>query len=345
MDGSAAVIGEMMLPILEPTRPGRPATTPATSASPSSSPTSSATSPRTSTGAASTCPQEDLARFGADPAPAGGRRGVARRSCASRSTAAATLYRSADLGIALLPPSSARCIRAARDLYSADPRPHRGGRLRRVHDARVGADVAQGRGGRRRDRSPEPVTHVLLVAAWLAGTVLLWRLPALPIRTAREVGRRSRSSSRPATRQRTLPTLLASLQQQVVPAAEIVVVDDGSTDGTAACRRRARGAGRDGPDAAGRVGGQALGLPRRRRHATRPRLAVPRRRRPPRSRSDRPLAAAHDAAGSCRCSRTTRSSGPTSSCPPSPTSSRSWPAASPRCGRRPNRGSRSARAC
>ena len=29
-----------------------------------------------------------------------------------------TLYRSADLGVAMLPPSTQRCIRAARDLYS-----------------------------------------------------------------------------------------------------------------------------------------------------------------------------------------------------------------------------------
>ena len=52
--------------------------TPATSATRSSSPTSSATSPRTSTAAASTCPQEDLDRFGADPAARGVDAAVAR---------------------------------------------------------------------------------------------------------------------------------------------------------------------------------------------------------------------------------------------------------------------------
>ena len=54
MDGSAAVIGEMMLPILEPRDPAAASARPATSASPSSSPTSSATWPRTSTAGGST---------------------------------------------------------------------------------------------------------------------------------------------------------------------------------------------------------------------------------------------------------------------------------------------------
>ena len=49
MDGSAAVIGEMMLPILEPLDRRRRSARPATSASRSSSPTSCATSARTST--------------------------------------------------------------------------------------------------------------------------------------------------------------------------------------------------------------------------------------------------------------------------------------------------------
>ena len=65
MEGSAAVIGTMMLPILGCRRPGRrPASRPASSASPSSSPTSSGTSPRTSTAGRVYLPEEDLARFG-----------------------------------------------------------------------------------------------------------------------------------------------------------------------------------------------------------------------------------------------------------------------------------------
>jgi phytoene synthase len=116
MDGSAAVIGEMMLPILEPT--------------------SAAATPRArDLGFAFQLtnflrdvdedldrgrvylPQEDLERFGADPhrrTVDDGWRELMRfeiRRCRE-------LYRSADLGVAMLPPTSARCVRAARELYS-----------------------------------------------------------------------------------------------------------------------------------------------------------------------------------------------------------------------------------
>ena len=56
MDGSAAVIGEMMLPILEP-RPPPPSPRPRPRRRRSSSPTSCATWPRTSTAAGCTCPR------------------------------------------------------------------------------------------------------------------------------------------------------------------------------------------------------------------------------------------------------------------------------------------------
>jgi phytoene synthase len=116
MDGSAAVIGEMMLPILEPLSP-------------------EATAPARDLGFAFQLtnflrdvdedldrgrvyvPQEDLHRFGADPA----RRVVDdawRSLMAFEIERCRALYRSADRGIELLPPSSARCIRAARVLYS-----------------------------------------------------------------------------------------------------------------------------------------------------------------------------------------------------------------------------------
>ncbi len=115
-DGSAAVIGEMMLPILEP-------------ASPAALPHAR------DLGIAFQLtnflrdvaedldrgrlylPLEDVARFGADP-------------CARRVDDAwvalmrfeiarcRSLYESADLGIAMLPPASARCVRTARVLYS-----------------------------------------------------------------------------------------------------------------------------------------------------------------------------------------------------------------------------------
>jgi 15-cis-phytoene synthase len=117
MDGSAAVIGEMMLPILEP-----PAGT-------------AAVGPARDLGLAFQLtnflrdvaedlnrgrvylPHEDLARFGADPAT---RRvdEAWRRLMAFEIDRCRALYRSADEGLALLPPASARCVRSARVLYA-----------------------------------------------------------------------------------------------------------------------------------------------------------------------------------------------------------------------------------
>ncbi|MFP5255914.1 MAG: phytoene/squalene synthase family protein [Acidimicrobiia bacterium] len=116
MDGSAAVIGEMMLPILEPLDPA-------------------ARGHARDLGNAFQLtnflrdvaedldrgrvylPQEDLARFGADPH----RRTVDdawRALMAFEIDRARTLYASADRGVAMLPPASARCVAAARTLYS-----------------------------------------------------------------------------------------------------------------------------------------------------------------------------------------------------------------------------------
>jgi phytoene synthase len=116
MDGSAAVIGEMMLPILEPLSP-------------------EAIAPARDLGLAFQLtnflrdvaedldrgrvyiPQEDLRDHGADPA----RRVVddAWRSLMRfKIDRCRALYRSADRGIDLLPPASARCIGAARVLYA-----------------------------------------------------------------------------------------------------------------------------------------------------------------------------------------------------------------------------------
>lgn len=73
---------------------------------------------------------------------------------------------------------------------------------------------------------------VLLVVGWVAGWLLLWRLPALrPARrsvpeVAVVVPARDEAGS--------LPLLLDDLAGQTAPAAELVVVDDGSTDATAA---------------------------------------------------------------------------------------------------------------
>jgi phytoene synthase len=117
MDGSAAVIGEMMLPILGPEHPER------------------ATGPARDLGLAFQLtnflrdvaedldrgrvylPREDLVRFGADPA----RRTADEAWCrlaAFEVDRCRALYRSATAGIALLPPASARCVGTARDLYA-----------------------------------------------------------------------------------------------------------------------------------------------------------------------------------------------------------------------------------
>jgi phytoene synthase len=117
-DGSAAVIGEMLLPILEPR-------------------SADALQPARDLGEAFQLtnflrdidedldrgrvyiPQEDIDRFGARAAFTV--RGVTPEFVALLQfeiERARALYRSADAGIALLPPSSARCIRAARVLYS-----------------------------------------------------------------------------------------------------------------------------------------------------------------------------------------------------------------------------------
>lgn len=118
MDGSAAVIGEMMLPILEPLSP-------------------EAFGPARDLGNAFQLtnflrdinedldlgrvyvPQQDIRRFGAEAAFA--ERRVTPAFVALMSfeiDRTRQLYKSAERGIALLPPSSARCIDAARVLYS-----------------------------------------------------------------------------------------------------------------------------------------------------------------------------------------------------------------------------------
>ena len=117
MDGSAAVIGEMMLPILEPREFER--------AKPHARDLGDAfqltnflrdVDEDLERGRVY-IPQEDLRRFGADPTT---------RTCTEPWRAVMRfeiercreLYVSADIGIGLLPPSSKRCVQAARDLYS-----------------------------------------------------------------------------------------------------------------------------------------------------------------------------------------------------------------------------------
>jgi len=119
MEGSAAVIGEMMLPVLRPT-------------------SSAAKDPARSLGFAfqltnflrdvdedldrgrTYIPQEDLRRFGVDLHAPGGRTVTPQwRACLAFEIARnRELYAHADTGIALLPPRSARCVGAARVLYA-----------------------------------------------------------------------------------------------------------------------------------------------------------------------------------------------------------------------------------
>jgi 15-cis-phytoene synthase len=116
MDGSAAVIGEMMLPILEPV--STDALTYARDLGLAFQLTNFLRDVDEDLDRGRVyLPQEDLARFGADPA----RRAVDdswRRVMEFEIVRCRELYTSADFGIALLPPSSARCVRAARILYS-----------------------------------------------------------------------------------------------------------------------------------------------------------------------------------------------------------------------------------
>ncbi len=116
MDGSAAVIGEMMVPILEPER-------------------QEAVPHARDLGIAFQLsnfwrdvnedldrgrvyiPQEDLRKFGADP----WKRQATQEWCdlmAFEIARTRRYYESADLGIPMLPPTSARCIRGARMLYA-----------------------------------------------------------------------------------------------------------------------------------------------------------------------------------------------------------------------------------
>ena len=116
MDGSAAVIGEMMLPLLEPISPA---------ATPHAQDLGNAfqlTNFLRDVGedldrGRVYVPQEDLRRFGADPWD---RRPTPEWVALMRFEIerCRTLYRSADVGLGMLPPSSVRGIRAARILYA-----------------------------------------------------------------------------------------------------------------------------------------------------------------------------------------------------------------------------------
>lgn len=117
MDGSAAVIGEMMLPILEP-RDIDAARPHARDLGDAFQLTNFLRDVAEDLDRQRVyIPQEDLAKFGADPH----RRTVDmawRDVMRFEITRCRELYLSADIGTAMLPPVSQRCIQAARDLYS-----------------------------------------------------------------------------------------------------------------------------------------------------------------------------------------------------------------------------------
>jgi phytoene synthase len=116
MDGSAAVIGEMMLPILEPT--SAQAFTHARDLGIAFQLTNFLRDvPEDLDRGRVYIPQVDLERFGADPHL---RRPTPewRALMAFEIERTREYYRSADLGLPMLPTSSARCIQAARRLYS-----------------------------------------------------------------------------------------------------------------------------------------------------------------------------------------------------------------------------------
>ena len=116
MDGSAAVIGEMMLPILEPA--DRRAFVHARDLGLAFQLTNFLRDVAEDLDRDRVyIPQEDLDRFGADPR----RRTVDdawRRLMQFEIERCRELYRSADVGIPMLPSASARCVGAARSLYS-----------------------------------------------------------------------------------------------------------------------------------------------------------------------------------------------------------------------------------
>ena len=118
MDGSAAVIGEMMLPILEPSSPE--AATHARDLGIAFQLTNFLRDVAEDLDRGRVyIPQEDLRKFGAGTAVAARRATPEWRDLMAFEIARTRqLYASADLGIALLPPTSARCIRGARLLYA-----------------------------------------------------------------------------------------------------------------------------------------------------------------------------------------------------------------------------------
>jgi 4,4'-diaponeurosporenoate glycosyltransferase len=75
------------------------------------------------------------------------------------------------------------------------------------------------------------------VALWLPGTFCLWRLPRCPPAPSERDGLQVSVIIPARNEQRRIAPLLESLGRQIRPAQEILVVDDGSIDGTAGVAR------------------------------------------------------------------------------------------------------------
>jgi 4,4'-diaponeurosporenoate glycosyltransferase len=80
----------------------------------------------------------------------------------------------------------------------------------------------------------EPLRVVILAVAWLAGWWLCGRVRTLPTAPRREPAPRVSIVVPARNEERALPALLAGLERQSAPPAEVLVVDDGSHDATAA---------------------------------------------------------------------------------------------------------------
>lgn len=93
------------------------------------------------------------------------------------------------------------------------------------------------------------VTTVALVATgWVAGTILLWRVRTPPATATTGLAGTVSVVIPARNEERNLPPLLASLTQQTEPPHEVIVVDDGSQDGTAAVARAAGATVIDAPE-------------------------------------------------------------------------------------------------
>jgi 4,4'-diaponeurosporenoate glycosyltransferase len=82
-------------------------------------------------------------------------------------------------------------------------------------------------------------SYVLVSVGWLAGTVLLWRVRTPPATSGTGSAAAVTVVIPARDEEHNLPRLLESLEAQTEPPAEVVVVDDGSMDRTAAVARDA----------------------------------------------------------------------------------------------------------